>query len=116
MQRNVIPHGRLSCLALWVILISLASGCSVFGGRRVPGLVPPSAAGTTSAELLDQQGLVNAVADVTAEISAIRAERDSFAGLTYQSTLPAGLAMLLAWQSWLSHKREMSRLTKGGLR
>ena len=91
-------------------------GCS-FGGRRVPGLAPPSsAASTTSAELVEQSGLINAVAQLNTELAAIKAGRDSFAGLTYQSTLPAGLAILLAWQSYLSHKREMSRLTKGGLR
>ena len=70
---------------------------------------PPAAA----EQITDMQGLINAVTQINTELAAIKAGRDSFAGLTYQSTLPAGLAVLLGWQSWLSHRRAMARYGKG---
>ena len=90
-----------------VLLTGIAFGCSAFK-------TGPSNA--RFQETTVQQGLANLAAEVTAEISAVRAERDSFTGLTVQSAAPWTLMPLMAWQMLLSHRREIARLTKGGLK
>lgn len=77
------------------------------GTTPAPADVNP-AASVESASSASQAPQQAGAANVAAQVNAA-----GWKGIDYQSTLPAGMALLLAWQSWLSHRREMARLTLG---
>lgn len=106
-----------------MILILATAGCVLTGKR--PTQSEPSTA-SNPAETVDQAALIAANAKLEAEINALKNEagRDSFAGLTYQSVYPVGVAvsqtmiqlalMLLMWTIMrMSHQRELARINKG---
>lgn len=107
-----------------VLFLSVCTvGCS-FGGRRVPGLAPPSsAASTTSADLVGQEGLVNAIAQLNTELAAIKAGRDTYTGLTFTGEMSVMLAILIAivvlcqtWESTFDRFCEFKESTRSGLK
>lgn len=64
----------------------------------------PEAPLDSVAETLALNSPQSGAANVATQIAA-----GGWKGIEYQSQLPFGLALLLAWQSWLSHRREVLR-------
>lgn len=60
---------------------------------------------SASSQTAQQSGQVNTAAQVYA---------GGWKGIEVQSVMPAGMAALLAWMSWLSHRREMTRIRQNG--
>ena len=100
----------------FALLVTLILGCAFFGGREAGEVLKSSGdspAPRAIVEVTDMQGLINAYAQLRAEVSAIKAGRDSFAGVTLQSAAPWSLMPLMAWQMFLSHRRETMRIKEG---
>ena len=92
--------------------IALTGIACVNSGRK------PAKSDTTTAsnpiETVDQAALIAANAKLEAEINALKAGRDAYAGITLQSTAPFMLLPFMAFQAWLSHRREVLRIKANG--
>ena len=99
-----------------ILIVLFVLGCSIFGGRETGEVLKSSGDSPVPhalVEVTDMQGLINAYAQLRAEVNAIKAGRDSFAGVTMQSAAPWSLMPLMAWQMFLSHRRETMRIKEG---
>jgi hypothetical protein len=59
-------------------------------------------------------GGAQTVASTAAQTGLITTALQGLTGINYQQALPWGFIPLMAWQTLLSHRREMARITAGG--
>ena len=82
-----------------LILLLLCGGCSL--GPDVSATTQPQAAPVSS--------------DVaTVKAVGVQTTAETATGIDIDSVFPVGLGLLLGFQSWLSHKREVIRIQQNG--
>lgn len=98
---SVKSHDRTGRRISWTVFVALCLliGC-IGGGRRTSSVQPlPDASVVTPAvlDVTDQQGLLNLVAKLEAEIAILKVQsgRDTYTGLTMQGEMSVMLAVLL---------------------
>ncbi len=103
----LLPLLALRRLLLVVAVGCLLTGCVAASGRQTVAdgvLMPrdPDTPAPSATDIAQQQGAANV-------------QTDDVTGVSLVSALPLGLFPLLALQVYLSHRREMIRLRRGGV-
>ena len=100
------------------IFLPLLVGCSLGPNTsiaRTPQAPAASAdVATVKTELAAFSSRIGQMETAIEASLSVQNQADEMTGINVDSAMPVGLGALLAWQSWLSHRREMVRIKQNG--